>query len=208
MLTETLHHAYVLWSYFESVRSVEKSDVIVVCCSYDLRVCDYACELLTDGLAERIIFSGKQGRWTSMIWDKSESDIFYDHAINKGIDKDRLFKESTATNIGENIACSKLLIQDAQKVIFLSKPNTILRVKLTVPVHWADVQYCVSCPDIQFPDEISNIVGVFGLISEMVGDVERIIEYPRQGYQVSHKLPEEVLVSYNYLKEKGFVHCL
>lgn len=208
MATETLRQAQVLWDYFNSFKSIDKADAVVVCCSYDLRVCDYACELVNDGLADKIVFSGDKGRWTSMIWDKPEAEIFFDYAVNQGVEQQRIIREVKATNIGENIANSKALLQGAEKVIFLTKPNTLLRVKLTVPVQWPEVKFHVSCPDILFPQDVSNIVGLFGLISEMVGDIDRTIKYPELGYQISCDLPEKVLVAYNYLKEKGFVHCL
>ncbi len=206
MQTETLQHASVLWNYFKSFNFIEKSDAIVVCCSYDLRVCDYACQLLEKGVADQIVFSGNSGRWTSMIWDKPEADIFFDHAVSRGVDENRLIKEQKATNIGENIANSKFLLPNVKKVTFLTKPNTLLRVKLTVPIQWPGLSFTVSCPEIDFPNGISNIVGLFGLISEMVGDVDRINKYPGLGYQIDHVLPENIVSSCNYLKEKGFTH--
>lgn len=206
--SETIIHAERIWNYFSSFNSVGKSDVIVVCCSYDLRVCDHACDLLKQGFAEKIIFSGFQGRWTKALWAESESEVFFKRAIANNISEKRIVLESNATNIGENIHLSRLLVPNARKVIFVTKPNTLLRVKLTVPIQWPDIHFFTSCPEIEFPTDISNIVGLFGLINEMVGDVQRIIEYSRRGYQVGWNLPAEIEVSYNYLKNNGFTHCL
>ena len=41
MQTPTLKNARILWDYLSSFKAVAPSDAIVVCCSYDLRVCDY-----------------------------------------------------------------------------------------------------------------------------------------------------------------------
>jgi len=38
----------------------------------------------------------------------------------------------------------------------------------------------------------------------MTGDLQRIIEYPKLGYQAEIELPEEVLESYEYLIAEGF----
>lgn len=208
MKSETIIHGEKIWNYFSSFNNVDKSDVIVVCCSYDLRVCDHACDLLKQGLAKKIIFSGFQGRWTKALWAESESVVFFKRAIENGIGEEQIILESSATNIGENIALSRLLVPEATSVIFATKPNTLLRVKLTAPIQWPDIHFFTSCPKLQFPTEISNVVGLFGLISEMVGDVQRIIEYSRLGYQVGWQLPEEIETSYNYLKDNGFTHCL
>jgi hypothetical protein len=75
-------------------------------------------------------------------------------------------------------------------------------------VQWPEIRAYISCPDIRFPDDVSNIVGLFGLINEMVGDIERIIEYPKLGYQVEHELPPEVIESWEYLKRQGFTQHL
>lgn len=208
MKSETIVHAERIWNYFSTFNNVEKADVIVVCCSYDLRVCDHACNLLKQGFAERIIFSGFQGRWTKDLWVKSESEIFFKRAIENGISKEQLILENSATNIGENIAFSRSLEPDVESVVFVTKPNTLLRVKLTIPIQWPNITFLTSCPNIKFPTDISNVVGLFGLISEMVGDVQRIIEYPRLGYQVGWQFPEEIEASYDYLKDNGYTHCL
>jgi hypothetical protein len=65
-----LEHANRLWEFFCSDRTHEPCDAIVVCCSYDLRVCDYACELIFRGVAQRLVLSGKTGNWTKHLWSE------------------------------------------------------------------------------------------------------------------------------------------
>ena len=180
--------------------------MIVVCCSYDLRVCDYACTLLYKNNTSSIIFSGKTGNWTKHLWDEPEAIIFKNRALANGINPNQIQVETEATNIGENISYSSQLIPDGESALFVTKPNTILRVKLTLPVQAPKLKANVACPDYSFPTDISNIIGVFGLINEMVGDIQRIIEYPALGYQISHSLPSEVMHSYIALLKSGFIH--
>ncbi len=204
MPSPTIKHAKLIWDYLTSFSKPEKSDAIVVCCSYDLRVCDYACELLQASMAPLILFSGNNGNWTNHLWDRPESQVFKERAESKGISTSKLLIEPNSTNIGENISFSRQIISKAKVVTFVTKPNTILRVKLSVPIKWPDVYAYTASPPFNFPDEISNIVGIFGVINEMVGDIQRIIEYPKLGYQVAHTLPEEVLESWEYLVRCGF----
>jgi len=206
MKSETMHHAETIWNYLSSFSEYHPSDILIVCCSYDLRICDYACSLMKQGQAEKIIFSGASGNWTRHLWKKKEAHVFMDRALQNGIDPGSIILEEQASNIGENIAFSKKLLPSAQKVIFITKPNTILRVKLTFPVIWPGIQAYTACPDFQFPGDISNIIGVFGLISEMVGDLQRIEKYPEYGYQIPHSLPEDILKSYHHLIDQGFTH--
>ncbi len=191
-----------------AIKSQSKSDAIVICCSYDLRVCDHACQLMKEGYSDTLVISGKSGNWTRHIWDVPEALVFHERAISNGIDEARILLESRATNFGENITFSRALIPHAKTVTFVSKPNSLLRVKLTAKAQWPDVKAYVSCPDIEFPAEISNTIGVWGVINEMVGDIERIRRYPEFGYQAKHSIPESIVQNWKYLIEQGFTYHL
>lgn len=204
MKSETLTHAAVLWDYLSSFRSAATADAIVVCCSYDLRVCDHACSLIKEGMASTLVLSGNTGHWTRHIWEQPEAVIFADRAVNNGVLPSKIVIEDRSTNFGENISFSRALLPKARSVVFVTKPAAVLRVLLTVKAQWSSVEAHVSCPSLIFPDEVSNIVGVLGAIDEMVGDIERILEYPKRGYQIPHELPAHVLTSWQYLLESGF----
>ena len=201
-----LTHANRIWNYFKSFHSLGAADAIVVCCSYDLRIGNYACELLKQGYAGQLVFSGRNGLWTRQLWRQSEASVFHERAIANNADKEKILIEDQAGNIGENIRLSRRLLPDAKKVLFVTKPNTLLRVKLSVPVQWPDIDFYTAAPDFSFPSDVSQIVGILGVIHEMVGDVERIRQYPALGYQVEHLLPEEIIQSWRYLKFAGFTH--
>ncbi len=204
----SLHQARVLWEYLGSFIRVEPADAIVVCCSYDLRVCDYACELFHQGLAPKILFSGDTGNWTRLLWDAPEAEIFATRALEKGVPLERILKEPKARHLGDNVLFAKNMLLDAQRVLFVTKPNTLLRVALTTPVQWPEVTPFFGAPPHGFPDGVSPIIGLLGVIHEMVGDLERIQTYPALGYQAPHKLPREVLEAWSGLKERGFTQHL
>ena len=206
--SETIEHAAALWSYLASFKSIGPADAVVVCCSYDLRVCDHACSLMREGWAKRFVISGDTGHWTRHLWKHSEAVVFRERALANGLDPLAIMVEDKATNFGENISFSRKLIPDAKSVVFVTKPAAVLRVLLTARAQWAGITVHVSCPNIGFPDEVSNVVGVLGVIDEMVGDVQRIQEYPKLGYQVAHELPKEVVDSWSYLFARGFTRHL
>lgn len=204
MNSEVMQHSEKIWNYLASFSSEGQSDAIVVCCSYDLRVCDHACNLFKQGVADKIVLSGNISHWTSMLWDIPEADVFKKRAIENGIDPKNIIIEDKATNTGENIKFSNLLLGNTDKVTYVSKPNMTLRIKLTVPKHASHSTFYVSSPKQRFPDDISNIIGVFGIIHEMVGDIDRIIKYPALDFQENFNLPEEIVSSWEFLKTKGF----
>lgn len=206
MSTPLLGHAQTMWNYLCSFSQPRPAEVVIVCCSYDLRVCEYACSLLAQGCSAKVLFSGRSGHWTRHLFESAEAQVFAAHARSLGVNAGQILVESMATNLGENVAHSLQMVPDARSVLFVSKPNTILRVKLTVPVHAPELTYSVACPEHVFPDEVSPVVGLFGLVSEMVGDIERIKRYPELGFQVPHTLPVEVVEAQQALLALGFDH--
>lgn len=208
MSSEVIVKAKLIWDYLASFHQEVPADIIVVCCSYDMRVCDYACSLMNRLGTQQILFSGNTGNWTKHLWDEPEAQVFKARAIANGVNPHQILTEENATNIGENIAFSKRLFAEAKSVTFVTKPNTILRVKLTVPIQWPEVAANTACPPFKFPDDVSHIVGVFGVIHEMVGDIQRIMAYPEFGFQMLHQLPQSVIAAYEYLKEQGFTQHL
>ena len=203
--SKTLTAAHLLWDFLGSHAEPAEADVIIVCCSYDLRVCDFACRLLVDSNATKILFSGNTGTWTRHLWAEPEALVFAEHAAAQGVPTQAILTEIESTNTGENILFSRRMLSDNTKVCFVTKPNTLLRVKLTVPVQWPAANASYACPTFSFPDEVSNVVGLYGVINEMVGDLQRILDYPKLGYQIPFELPSEVLEAMSYLEEEGFL---
>jgi uncharacterized SAM-binding protein YcdF (DUF218 family) len=208
MHSAALDHAKRLWTYMSSMRTREPCDAVVVCCSYDLRVCDYACALIKQDLAPRLVLTGKSGNWTRHLWNVPEAHIFADRALANGIESSRIYLEEEATNFGENIAFVRRLMPELRRVTFVTKPNSILRVVLTVPVQWPGITAFVDSPPFAFPQDVSNVIGLFGVIHEMVGDIDRTLQYPSRGFQLSHRLPAPILESWNMLIAQGFHHHL
>ena len=208
METLAIQHARTLWDYQSSFANVSKSDAIVVCCSYDLRVCDFACNLYKSGLAKQVVFSGNTGNWTRHIWTEPEARVFCKRALVNGIDPSAILLEQKATNFGENIRFARELLPEAKSITLVSKPNSLLRVKLTADIHWPEPKITVAAPDIVFPEGVSNVVGMLGLINEMVGDIQRIQKYPSSGYQAPHQYPSAVHEAWKSLIAAGFTEHL
>ncbi|MEM8859551.1 MAG: YdcF family protein [Chloroflexota bacterium] len=200
----TIQKASELWAYLSTRSIMKPADAIVICCSYDLRVCDHACNLIHAGFSDQLVISGKSGNWTKHLWQKPEAEVFLERALQNSVPRNQIILEIEATNFGENITFSRKLIPSAKRVIFVSKPNSLLRVKLTAEAQWPEVDAIVSSPDISFPTEVSNVIGILGVIDEMVGDVERIQKYPEQGFQAEHSLPESILTAWQDLIAQGF----
>lgn len=207
-MTPTLQHATVLWDFLCAGRQHAPCDLIVVCGSYDLRVCDYACELLGKGVAQHLLFTGNTGNWTRHLWEGTEAQLFAQRALTLGVRPEQFSLEPRATNFAENIAYARAMFPQVTRATFLTKPNSIRRVMLTLPIQWPGLEAWVDAPAYSFPEQISNQVGILGVIDEMVGDIQRIMLYPQQGFQVEQPLPPAVEMAWEYLVKQGFDHHL
>ncbi len=202
--SRVVESARLIWNYLSGFASEGPCDALVVCGSYDLRVMDHAVRLLQQKISKTLVITGNTGNWTKHLWDRPEAEIFFEHGRSRIPDDVEVVLERKATNFGENILFARDLLPDIDSVVLLTKPNAVLRVLLTAQEQWPETTVSVSSPQYRFPYDVSNVVGLFGLIDEMVGDIDRIRKYPKLGYQVEHELPKAVLDAADFLASKGF----
>lgn len=204
--------ARLLWDYHRVVGTLAPADAIVGLGSYDLRVAHWCAELLKQKLAPLLVFTGSHGNWTRGRWSKSEAEVFADEAVARGAAHEQIFLEPKATNIGENLRFAKALLAErghqASRVIVVTKPQTLRRVVASAPLFWPDATVITSCPDPPFAEQPTTEHSLDDLIHEMVGDVQRMLEYPRLGFQIPQDTPNEVLAAYEELKVRGYTRHL
>jgi uncharacterized SAM-binding protein YcdF (DUF218 family) len=209
MDSKIYERAKKIWDYYKSFAQIIDYNKIVVCGSYDLRVCQFAIDLHKRNVhSPTMIFSGNTGNWTRQLWDDPEAIIFQNFALKNGITKNKILIENLATNLGENISFSQKFIKSGDKVLYITKPNTLLRLKLTLEKQLPGQGYGISAPDFEFPGDVSPIIGVDGVIHEMIGDYQRILEYPKLGFQKHHSFPKEIDFAYNDLVLAGYTNHL
>lgn len=207
--TNVLRNAHTLWDYLASFSSSIPCDAIVLCCSYDLRVCDHACSLYQQKLSETLLITGSTGNWTRFIWSRPEAEVFLERALENGVPRTAIVIENRATNFGENVRYARALLPSLNRATFVTKTAAVLRLRQTIAAQWPEIEAAVTGPRLDFPNEVSRVVGVLGVINEMVGDVERILVYPSLGFQAPHELPKKTIDAWCALVESGFVeHCV
>jgi uncharacterized SAM-binding protein YcdF (DUF218 family) len=198
----------VLWNYHRVVGTLAPADAIVGLGSYDLRVAHWCARLFCEGRAPLLVFTGSRGNWTRGRWSKSEAEVFADEAVAQGVARGKILLEPKATNIGENLRFTKALLAEyghlPSQVIVVTKPQTLRRVVASAPLYWPDATVITSCPGHSFAEQPAPGHSIDDLIHEMVGDVERILEYPRLGYQVPQETPAEVRAAHEELKARGY----
>ncbi len=197
MKASVLAAARILWDYH--------ADFIIGLGSYDPRVAERAADLYHEGLAPKLLFTGKSGNWTAGLYRTSEAEAFAEIAIRRGVPREIVFTETNATNLGENVRFSRdMLVSGPVSVIFVTKPQTQRRVLATAAQQWPEARAAVTAPLVAFEDQPTATYPMEKLIHEMTGDLERILTYPAKGFQIAQAVPLDVMEAYDFLIAQGF----
>lgn len=199
--------AEILWDYNNIQMPLEKADAIFVLCSHDTRVAQRGAQLFLDGYAPYIIFSGGAGVLTKHIFDKPEAEIFAEIAIQMGVPENKILIESKATNTGENVIFTRKLLEEKnlypESFILVQKPFMLRRTYATFMKQWPGKRFLVTSQQVGFKDYFNGLLPKDLLISVMVGDTQRIREYPAKGFQIPQEMPDEVWDAAQELIRRG-----
>ncbi|MBG89201.1 MAG: hypothetical protein CMO80_20210 [Verrucomicrobiales bacterium] len=200
--------AQVIWDFHHVNHSLDSADAIWVLCSHDLRVADRAVELLEQKLASRIIFSGGFGNFTDGVFDKPEADLFAERALELGVPETAIIRENQSTNCGENVICTQRIIRELdlriESVIAVQKPYMERRTFATIRKQWPEMKLCVTSPQLSFGDYCTDEIPMEKVIGIMVGDFQRVVEYPRLGFQIEQEVSADAERAYEFLVNEGF----
>ncbi|EMY69774.1 YdcF family protein [Leptospira vanthielii] len=203
-----LESANLIWNFLSIRDTFQKSDLIFVLCSHDLRVAKYAVDLYKQGLAKYILFSGGLNFFTKHIFPNSEAEAFANLAISENIPKEFIIIENKSSNTGENIQFSKQLLYSLnlkfENIIAVQKPSMTLRIKLALDKQWPDGNFSIASPNYSLFDAPHSHSNLFMIINEIVGDLQRIIEYPKLGFQSDTIIPDQIILAYCQLIENGY----
>lgn len=200
--------AQILWDFHKIDHPVERSDLILGLGSYDLRVADHCAKLALEGCAPHLLFSGSQGNFTRGKWSKSEAEMFADRAIEVGVSPGCILIEPKATNTGENVRFARKLLDTkgikVSSVILVSKPNMNRRGWATMQKLWPEARVICNHPRTHFLHSPADGHTPEDVIHEIVGDLQRIIEYPKREFQTTQEIPTEIFNAYEKLVELGY----
>jgi len=120
--------------------------------------------------------------------------------------------EPLARNTGENIKYSRNLLMesgvDVASVLLVSKPYEERRVYATARKLWPEVQFVSTSTPMPMEDYVASIGNPRLVVDMLVGSLQRLLIYPRQGFLISMPVPQEVTAAYERLREAGFTSRL
>ncbi|MFC5412668.1 YdcF family protein [Larkinella bovis] len=212
MTPSVLQWAKTLWDYHRLNQPLQPADAILVLCSYDKRVAERAAQLWLAGWAPLLIFSGGLGVITRTMWREPEADQFARIAREMGVPAEAILIENRSTNTGENVLFTRQMLAeqhlDPATFLLVQKPYMERRSLATFRKVWPEKPVRVTSPQASFEeylDPFSNPdLSPEQVINSMVGDLQRIREYPRKGFQIPQEIPPAVWAAFEALVAAGF----
>lgn len=204
--------AQVIWDYMRFEQPLHKADLILGLGSVDTRSALHSAALYRQGLAPKILFSGGYGKLSKLRHDKSEAEIFADIAVQTGVPSKDILLEASSRGTGENIMFSYEILQkeDAvpKSIILVTKPYMLRRAYATFIKQWPDeIKPEVICSAIDQTFEAYCSEPGFSfeyVVNIMVGDLQRIKEYPKLGFQIEQAIPQAVWDAFEELVKRGY----
>ncbi len=209
-------YAKIIYEYMLMHQDLIPMDAIIALGANDIRVADRAYEVWKDGFAPIIICTGGKAHENDINntgWEKSEAEMFEDRLLSLGVPKKNIFLEKDAQSTGDNVKNVKKLLaeEDLQlnNFIVVGKPWNERRAYTTFKKQWPEVNIIMTSPQLSYNEYMNTgEVPKDVLLNVMVGDFQRIKEYPKLGFQIEQEIPEHVWEAYEKLVQIGYTKYL
>jgi len=186
-----------LYNFLSPSDKQVKADLIIGFGHFDLRIPEQCLSLLNKGLASRILFTGGVGAG-SADFKNPEAVEFYNYIKRDypKLAKAHILIEKESTNTGENLAYSIKLLKETglleaiNNIILVATPTRQLRVFLTAKKYFPDM-HLINLPPVSSYDNdllINEKKGI-DFKRHLIGELDRIITYPKLGYASSTTIP-------------------
>lgn len=201
-----------IWDYHRLKHQLAPAGAILVLCSHDERVAERGAQLLLEGWAPLLIFSGGRGAITGRLWHEPEAERFARIAVSLNVPPEQILIEPNSTNTGENVRFTRQLLAergiDPRSFIVVQKPYMERRSYATFRQFWPEKQVLVTSPQVSFSDYLAQYthssLSPDDVVGIMVGDLQRIKFYPELGYQIAQEIPADVWSAYERLVSAGY----
>jgi uncharacterized SAM-binding protein YcdF (DUF218 family) len=201
--------ALLLWRYLRLGHEPRPCDAAVGLGSHDLGVATHAAALYHRGMYPVIVFTGGSSPTTRDRFPRGEAVHYREHALALGVPATAMLVDPDATNTGANITNSRALLTAAGhrpgSLLLICKPYAERRSHASARKLWPEVDVVCSSTRLDFDAYVRSIGDERLVIDMMVGDLQRVVEYPERGFAVRQDVPVEVRAAAERLHAAGFV---
>ncbi|WP_066930946.1 YdcF family protein [Streptomyces sp. NBRC 110611] len=200
--------ATVIWDYHQMGHEPRPCSAAICLGSHDLGAATFAARQYHAGLFPVLVFSGGNSPTTAALYPRGEAVHFREHALDLGVPDSAILLEPNAGNTGQNITFSREVLLGAgvevESVMLIAMPYMERRAYATCRKVWPEVDVVCASDPLDFADYVKSIGDERLVIDTMVGDLQRVIEYPKLGFAIEQEVPDEVLAAYERLLHAGF----
>jgi uncharacterized SAM-binding protein YcdF (DUF218 family) len=205
---EQWRQAELIWEYHRMHHRAQPCDVAIALGCNDIGVAAHAADLFHSGLFPALVFTGANSPSTAEIFPHGEAVHFRERALELGVPDPVILVEPQASNTGQNITFSRRVLAAngiaPATVLLVCMPYMERRAFATARKLWPEVEVvCASAP-LSLGDYVKEIGDAGLVIDMMVGDLQRVMEYPKLGFAVEQDVPGPVGEAYKSLVASGF----
>lgn len=200
--------ARLIWEYHQLGHEPRPCSVAICLGSHDLGAATFAARQYHAGLFPLLVFSGGSSPTTAGLYPRGEAVHFREHALGLGVPSDAILLEPNAGNTGQNITFSREVLRKAGvevgSVMLIAMPYMERRAYATCRKVWPEAEVVCASDPLDFADYVKTIGDEKLVIDTMVGDLQRVIEYPKSDFAIEQEVPDDVLAAYERLLRSGF----
>ncbi|MGI5166414.1 YdcF family protein [Spirillospora sp. CA-253888] len=198
----------VLWDYHHMGHAVRPADVGIGLGSHDPGVASHAAALYHRGLFPLIVFTGANAPTTAGRFPRGEAVHYREHALELGVPDEAVLVETEAVNTGQNIELTRALLAErgvaVRSAVLISRPYQQRRAYATAAKLWPELEVVCASRPLPLAEYIAEIGDADRVVTMLVGDTQRVIEYPARGFAIAQEVPTEVEAAYRRLVAAGF----
>ncbi|GAA2323931.1 hypothetical protein SVIO_039600 [Streptomyces violaceusniger] len=159
-----------------------------------------------------LVFTGGPNPTAPERFPRGEAVHFREHAIALGVHEEAILLEPKARNTGQNITLSREVLASTgmtpETVLLVSMPYMERRAFATARKMWPEAEVICTSEPLEFDDYLKSIGDEKLVTDDLVGDLQRVIEYPKLGFAIEQDVPEDVHAAFASLIRDGFTSRL
>lgn len=209
----------IIWDFLQlHTEFPDQVDLMLVIGSRDDRVAVYAADMSHHAACQRIVITGGPVHHRSWLsepkWAEGTEAEHFASVMQDGNVSGTLLLETKASNIGDKIKFSEKLLREEglepKSVLIISALYMERRVLKTFTKYWTlgKPQIYISSTRETFDEYVNHIQSADIVTNIMVGEMDRILQYPRKGFMDPSGVPEFVQDAFELLKDAGYTKLL
>jgi len=200
--------ARAIWDFHQMGHTVRPCSAAITLGSLDLGVATTTAELYHAGMFPVVVFTGNTSAATEKRFPRGEANHYREHALSLGVPDEAILLEPKATNTGQNIGFSREALENASvavtTVLLISMPYMQRRAYATCRKLWPEAAPLCTSPSLSFDAYVTTHDDEKQFIDMLMGDMERVMEYPKRGFAVEQHVPEGVRDAFDRLRARGY----